>query len=109
MWGLPTCGSLDQVTHAHVGRRATIGCVSRRDLLHVLDALARLAGDEPGVPVTVTAIDEAVGRGRGDMRTPLNLASLQADGLVESGTEGTWSLTAAGAARHREDEDYAGR
>jgi hypothetical protein len=43
------------------------------------------------------------------MRTPLNLASLQADGLAEAGADGTWSLTAAGAQRHREDEDYAGR
>jgi hypothetical protein len=92
-----------------VARRATIGRVSRRDLLHVLTALAQLAGDQPGVPVAVAAIDEAVGRGRGDMRTPLNLASLQADGLAEPGADGTWSLTPAGAARHRDDEDYAGR
>jgi hypothetical protein len=83
--------------------------MSRRDLLHVLTALAELAGNAPGVPVAVAAIDEAVGRGRDDMRTPLNLASLQADGLVEPGADGTWSLTAAGAERHREDEDYAGR
>jgi hypothetical protein len=83
--------------------------MSRRDLLHVLTALAELAGDEPGVSVAVTAIDEAVGRGRSDMRTPLNLASLAADGLVEPHDDGTWSLTAAGAQRHREDEDYAGR
>jgi hypothetical protein len=83
--------------------------VSRRDLLHVLTALAELAGNEPGVPVTVNAIDEAVGRARDDMRTPLNLASLQAEGLAELGADGRWSLTPAGAARHREDEDYAGR
>jgi hypothetical protein len=83
--------------------------VSRRDLLHVLTALGQLAGDEPGVPVTVAAIDEAIGRARDDMRTPLNLASLQADGLAELNADGTWSLTAAGAQRHREDEDYAGR
>jgi hypothetical protein len=83
--------------------------MSRRDLLHVLTALAELAGNEPGEPVTVAAIDEAVGRGRDDMRTPLNLASLQADGLVEANADGTWSLTPAGADRHREDEDYAGR
>ncbi len=83
--------------------------VSRRDLLHVLTALSELAGGEPRVPVTVAAIDEAIGRGRADMRTPLNLASLATDGLAEPGADGTWSLTEAGAERHREDEDYAGR
>jgi hypothetical protein len=83
--------------------------MSRRDLLHVLTALAELAGGAVGVPVDVAAVDEAIGRGRGDMRTPLNLASLAAEGLVEPGEGDTWTLTAAGAARHREDEDYAGR
>jgi hypothetical protein len=83
--------------------------MSRRDLLHVLTALAELAGGEPCVPVTTTAIDEAIGRGRADMRTPLNLASLAADGLAQPADDGTWSLTDAGAQRHREDEDYAGR
>jgi len=83
--------------------------VSQRDLLHVLTALAELAGGEPGIPITVSAIDEAIGRGRADMRTPLNLTSLAADGLAEPSADGTWSLTPAGAQRHREDEDYAGR
>jgi hypothetical protein len=83
--------------------------MSRRDLLHVLTALAELAGGAPGVPVTVAAIDEAVGRGRADMRTPLNLASLADDDLAVPNDDGTWSLTDAGAQRHREDEDYAGR
>jgi len=83
--------------------------VSRRDLLHVLTALSDLAGGKPGILVTIAAIDEAIGRGRADMRTPLNLASLATDGLAEPGADGTWSLTEAGAQRHREDEDYAGR
>ncbi len=83
--------------------------MSRRDLLHVLSALSDLASGKPGIPVTVAAIDEAIGRGRADMRTPLNLASLAADGLAEPSADGTWSLTEAGAQRHREDEDYAGR
>jgi hypothetical protein len=83
--------------------------MSRRDLLHVLTALADLAGGQAGVPVTVAAIDEAIGRARGDMRTPLNLASLAADGLAETSGGDTWALTPAGVARHREDEDYAGR
>jgi hypothetical protein len=83
--------------------------VSRRDLLHVLTALAALADDTAGVPVSITALDERIGRGRQDMRTPLNLASLAADGLATDHGDGTWSLTDAGVARHREDEDYAGR
>jgi len=83
--------------------------MSQRDLLHVLTALSELAGGTPGVPVTIAAIDEAVGRGRADMRTPLNLTSLAAEGLTEPGADGTWSLTEAGAQRHRDDEDYAGR
>jgi hypothetical protein len=86
-----------------------MGAMSRRDLLHVLAALGTLAGDEAGVPVAVAAIDEAIGRGRADMRTPLNLASLAADDLAVDHGDGTWSLTPAGVARHREDEDYAGR
>jgi hypothetical protein len=86
-----------------------MGAMSRRDLLHVLTALAELAGGEPAAHVTVTALDEAIGRGRADMRTPLNLASLAADDLATANDDGTWSLTDAGAQRHREDEDYAGR
>jgi hypothetical protein len=83
--------------------------MSRRDLLHVLTALAELAGNAPDVPVTVAAIDERVGRGRADMRTPLNLASLAGEGLANHHADGTWSATAAGIARHHDDEDYAGR
>lgn len=83
--------------------------MSRRDLLHVLTALAELAGNEPGVPVSIAALDERIGRGRADMRTPLNLASLAADGLAEQFDATTWSPTPAGIARHGEDEDYASR
>lgn len=83
--------------------------MSRRDLLHVLTAVAALAEDRAEVPVAVAAIDEKVGRGRQDMRTPLDLANLAAEGLVTDNGDGTWSLTGAGVARHREDEDYAGR
>jgi hypothetical protein len=83
--------------------------MSRRDLLHVLTALAELAGGEPAVPVTLTALDDAIGRSRADMRTPLNLTALASDGLVLANPDGTWSLTPEGAQRHREDEDYAGR
>jgi hypothetical protein len=86
-----------------------MGGMSRRDLLHVLTALAELAHDDPATPVAIAALDEAIGRGRADMRTPLNLASLAADDLVTENPDGTWSLTAAGAQRHREDEGYASR
>jgi hypothetical protein len=83
--------------------------MSRRDLLHVLTALAELAGETAGTPVAVTAIDERIGRGRADMRTPLNLTSLAADGLAEQVDASHWTPTAAGIARHRDDEDYASR
>ena len=55
----------------------------------------------------VVRIDEAIGRGRGDMRTPLNLGDLRADGLVEELTPGEWALTAAGVQRLRDDEELA--
>jgi hypothetical protein len=83
--------------------------MSRRDLLHVLTAVVELAGDEPGTSVDVAAIDERIGRGRGDLRTPLNLTSLAADGLVEQVDATHWAATPAGVARHRDDEDYASR
>ena len=40
-----------------------------------------------GVPIAV--LDEAIGRGRADMRTPLSLASLQAEGLVRQLADAT--------------------
>ncbi|HEY6761539.1 MAG TPA: hypothetical protein VI318_18710 [Baekduia sp.] len=83
--------------------------MSRRDLLHVLTAVVELAGDEPGTSVDVAAIDERIGRGRGDLRTQLNLTSLAADGLVEQVDATHWAPTPAGVARHRDDEDYASR
>jgi hypothetical protein len=83
--------------------------VSRRDLLHVLTALVELAGNQPGTPVAVTDLDERLGRGRAEMRTSLNLASLAADGLAEQVDAGHWAATAAGIERHGEDEDYASR
>jgi hypothetical protein len=83
--------------------------MSRRDLVHVLTALAELAGNQPGVPVAVADIDERMGRGRADFRTTLNLASLAEEGLAEEVEAGTWAATPAGIARHGEDEDYASR
>jgi hypothetical protein len=83
--------------------------MSRRDLAHVSTALWELSGGTAGTGVALAAIDEAIGRGRDDMRTPLNLGSLYEEGLVEQLADGTWALTPDGVQRHRDDEGYAGR
>jgi hypothetical protein len=72
--------------------------MSRRDLGHVLTALWNLSGGEAAVEVAVADIDEAIGRGRGDMRTPLNLQSLGEECLVVSLADGGWALTPQGVA-----------
>ena len=77
--------------------------MSRRDLVHVLEALWRLSGGTPAAGVAVADIDDAIGRGHGDMRTPLNLESLRGDGFVVSLPEGTWALTQDGVARLEQD------
>jgi hypothetical protein len=68
--------------------------MSRRDLVHVLTAVADAAHADAGVGVPTVVLDEAVGRGRGDMRTPLNIGSLAADGLIEELEPGIWALNA---------------
>lgn len=73
--------------------------MSARDLVHVTTALGRLAGGRAGVGVAVDRVDEAIGRGQGDMRTPLNLADLAARGHAELLDDGTWALTPAGVDR----------
>jgi hypothetical protein len=83
--------------------------VSRRDLVHVLDALSRLSKGAPGVGVPVADIDDAIGRGHGDMRTPLNLQSLADETLAVRLSEGTWALTPEGIAWIREDRELSGR
>jgi hypothetical protein len=83
--------------------------VSRRDLVHVLEALWRGSGGQPNVGVTVADIEEAIGRGRGDMRTPLNLQSLADDGLAVRLTDGVWALTPQGVARREEDRELSDR
>ena len=83
--------------------------VSRRDLLHVLNALSRLSGDDPDVGVSVAAVDEAIGRGHGDMRTPLNLQSLAEDHRARQRPDGTWALTAEGLAWLAEDRELSDR
>jgi hypothetical protein len=83
--------------------------VSRRDLAHLMNALAEATHAEADVGVPVAALDDAIGRGRADMRTPLNLAALEADGLVRQLEPGTWALTQAGIEWLREDEELSDR
>ena len=70
--------------------------MSRRDLAHVMTALLKLSSGDPAVGVPVAKIDEAIGRGRDDMRTPLNLQSLSDEDLVVRLPNGTWALTPRG-------------
>ena len=81
--------------------------MSRRDLAHVLTALWNLSGAAPDVAVNVADIDTAIGRGHGDMRTPLNLQSLADDGIVVAVGAGAWALTPAGIARIAEDRELS--
>ncbi|HEX2105149.1 MAG TPA: hypothetical protein VHF51_15955 [Solirubrobacteraceae bacterium] len=83
--------------------------MSRRDLAHVLAALADLSGGRAGTGVPVTAVDEAIGRHRDDMRTPLNLADLAAEGRVVRLDDGTWALTSAGMDWIAEDRELSDR
>jgi hypothetical protein len=83
--------------------------VSRRDLVHVLEALRRLSGAAAGVGVPVAAIDEAIGRGDRDMRTPLNLQSLRDDERAAELPDGTWALTPQGIAWLEQDGDLSAR
>ena len=63
-----------------------------------MTALGRLAGGAAGVGVPVGDVEQAIGRGHNDMRTPLNLQSLADEGLVVRREDGTWALTAEGLA-----------
>jgi hypothetical protein len=77
--------------------------MSRRDLLHILNALWDRTGGRAGEGVPVAEINEAIGRGRDDMRTPLNLRTLSDDGRAERLEDGTWALTDEGVAWIRRD------
>ena len=83
--------------------------MSRRDLAHVLTALRNLSPGDPAVGVPVGAIDTAIGRGRGDMRTPLNLQSLSDEGLVVPHPDGSWGLTPQGVAWLEQDRELSDR
>jgi hypothetical protein len=83
--------------------------MSRRDLAHLMTALWNLSGGQAGAAVEVAAVDEAIGRGRGDMRTQLNLQSLADDGIVVAVGAGAWALTPEGIARIAEDRELSDR
>jgi hypothetical protein len=82
--------------------------MSRRDLAHVLTALWNLSGGKPEVAVEVADIDDAIGRGRRDMRTPLNLQSLAEQGLVVA-RGGSWALTPQGVDWIVQDRELSDR
>jgi hypothetical protein len=81
--------------------------MSRRDLVHVLNAVWNLSGGDPAVGVPVADIDEAIGRGHHDMRTPLNLRSLSDEGHVVLLPDGTWALTPHGIAWLAQDRELS--
>ena len=83
--------------------------MSRRDLVHVLGALWDLSSGDSTVSVPVAAIDEAIGRGQRDMRTPLNLQSLSDEGLVALHADGRWGLTPQGVVWIQQDRDLSGQ
>jgi hypothetical protein len=80
--------------------------VSRRDLVHLRDALWQRSNGVAGVGVNVEDLDKAIGRGHGDMRTPLNLQSLSDEGHAAQAPDGTWSLTPEGVAWIKADRAY---
>jgi hypothetical protein len=81
--------------------------MSRRDLAHVLNALWNLSGGKADVAVKVADIDDAIGRGQRDMRTPLNLQSLAQQGLVAPATDGGWALTPQGVESIVQDRELS--
>jgi hypothetical protein len=83
--------------------------MSRRDLAHIVTALWELSGGRADIGVSVAEIDVAIGRGRGDMRTSLNLQSLSDDGRAVALADGSWALTAAGVSWLQEDRRLSDR
>jgi hypothetical protein len=81
--------------------------VSRRDLVRLLYALSRLSNGAANVGVGVADLDQAIGRGHGDMRTPLNLQSLVDDGRVAQLADGRWALTAQGVEWLKQDDELS--
>ena len=83
--------------------------MSRRDLVRVLDALWRLSRGDPEVGMPVADIDEVIGRGRGDMRTPVNLQSLSDERFAVRLPDGTWAVTPQGIASVEQDRELSDR
>jgi hypothetical protein len=61
------------------------------------------------VAVAVADIDQSIGRGRGDMRTPLDLQRLSDEGLARWSSEGAWALTSEGVAWLKRDRELSDR
>jgi len=57
----------------------------------------------------VADLDDAIGRGHGDMRTPLNLQSLSDERLALRLPGGTWALTSQGIAWLQQDRELSDR
>jgi len=83
--------------------------MSRRDLANVSTALWDLSRGQANVVVAVADVDEAIGRGHDDMRTPLNLQSLAEQGLVVAHADGGWALTPQGVAWIVQDRELSDR
>jgi len=83
--------------------------MSRRDLANLSTALWNLTGGQADVAVDVDEINEAIGRGRGDMRTALNLQTLADQGFVLAPDEKRWALTPEGVASIDEDRRLSER
>jgi hypothetical protein len=85
------------------------GPMSRRDLAHIMDALWDRSAGRAGVGIAVADLDVAIGRGRNDMRTPLNLHSLLEEGHVEARDDGSWALTPEGIDWLRQQRELSDR
>ena len=59
--------------------------------------------------MAVADIDQAIDRGHGDMRTPLNLQSLTEEGLAVRLDQSTWALTPEGIAWLKQDAELSDR
>jgi len=83
--------------------------MSQRDLAHVLNALWQRSDGAAAVAVDVAQVNEDIGRGRGDMRTPLNLQALEEQGLVVGIDASSWALTEPGIAWIVQDRELSDR